>query len=590
MVVEGDTVPSKYIPHTTNKKEILLNEPLRGLPNGAKDKFVKIGGKWFIERNTDCKDLVITKGTNWGQIAEGMIGFYDIIDIDRENMHSTEVAENIICDKLPSINRNQVATVTHEGIMRGNTYIGIVVKADNLETQDLDGLKKYIDSLNAKFIYNLATPVYEPLEIEPTLNTYNDTTYISNNSIIPCNMQIKNTGYNAIIKPSTLYTVAIDTDKNGIIGMNLAGAKVTTTNNVATITTPNTLTNDSLRLYGKGIKGSKVRLLEGDKTNLIPSFFEGMKSSFEDKVQEDGSYKMEVSMSNENLINADMIIKANPSSTIETINGENWLDTKNSGHYGKIMNIFEPNTQYTLYYKGKTDDGSWGIRPSFYYSDGSTQGCEYSGNGTLRTALSSKGKTVVALSLDVPWCFQMKNAKIHLDSLQLKKVDNANYVPHKSNKIQLSSIAPLRGVGNVHDRLVFKDGKLMIERNCKTFVLDGNTEGITYTRGFDGAKDTDTNMLFSMCASKEVLPIAGINEGCASGICNLLPNIYNKDVSTTNVPIGFSLRPYHSQNRYYINIRMDKNRMISNDIAGIKDWLNKNNLIIEFTEIEAAYK
>ena len=101
-------------------------------------------------------------------------------------------------------------------------------------------------------------------------------------------MQIKNAGYNCILKPSTLYTVAVDTDKNGTIGINLAGAKVTTTNNVATITTPETLTDDSLRLYGKGIKASKVRLLEGDKTNWIPSFFEGMKSSFEDRLVTQG--------------------------------------------------------------------------------------------------------------------------------------------------------------------------------------------------------------------------------------------------------------------------------------------------------------
>ena len=52
----------------------------------------------------------------------------------------------------------------------------------------------------------------------------------------------------------------------------------------------------------RGIKVSKVRLLEGDKTNYIPSFFEGMKSSFEDKLQEDGTYKMEILLNNENLI------------------------------------------------------------------------------------------------------------------------------------------------------------------------------------------------------------------------------------------------------------------------------------------------
>ena len=138
-------------------------------------------------------------------------------------------------------------------------------------------------------------------------------------------MKIQNTGYNAIIKPNTLYTVALDTNnKGGTIGMDLGGAKATTTNNVAKITTPATLSDDSLRLYGKGIKGSKVRLLEGDKTNWIPSHFEGMKSSFEDKVQEDNSYKMEISMNNRNLFSVKDISfkRAGESSKIDIFTDE----------------------------------------------------------------------------------------------------------------------------------------------------------------------------------------------------------------------------------------------------------------------------
>lgn len=34
-----------------DKKEILLNEPLRAIPNGVKDKVIKKNGKWVVERN-----------------------------------------------------------------------------------------------------------------------------------------------------------------------------------------------------------------------------------------------------------------------------------------------------------------------------------------------------------------------------------------------------------------------------------------------------------------------------------------------------------------------------------------------------------
>ena len=47
-LLKGSTIPSQYVNGAMNNKEILLNEPLRGLPNGVKDRFVKIGGKWFI--------------------------------------------------------------------------------------------------------------------------------------------------------------------------------------------------------------------------------------------------------------------------------------------------------------------------------------------------------------------------------------------------------------------------------------------------------------------------------------------------------------------------------------------------------------
>ena len=171
-----------------------------------------------------------------------MIGFYGILSTTNLNYNGTafEVEGNIVCDKLNSCIRSKLSTETKNSIIRGDNYVGVVVKRSDLETEDLEGVKKYINSLNAKFIYNLATPVYEPLEIEPILNCYNDTTHISNNSVIPCNMKIKNSGYNAIIKPSTLYTVALDTNKSGTIGMNLGGTKGTTTNNVLTLTTPAT--------------------------------------------------------------------------------------------------------------------------------------------------------------------------------------------------------------------------------------------------------------------------------------------------------------------------------------------------------------
>ena len=284
-----------------NTKEISLSEPLRALPNGVKDKVVKIGGKWYVERN--CGEERVSDTWKWVQSSATEDYYYYVDDRFKFSEHQI----NVLCDKLKSATTSQANdknfyTSNNDyvalGLYSGMGVVAIDLNPNTLVNKTLEGFKEYIRNNKINIIYPLQTPIYEELPIDPTLNTYNDTTHISNNSTIPCNMKIQNTGYNAIIKPSTKYTVAFDTNKSGEVGINLGGAKVTTTNNVATVTTPSTLVDDSLRLTGKGIKASSVRLLEGDKTNWIPSFFEGMKSSFEENLQEDESYKVEIISSN----------------------------------------------------------------------------------------------------------------------------------------------------------------------------------------------------------------------------------------------------------------------------------------------------
>ena len=291
MIQEGK-VATEFFNDDFNKKEILMNEPLRGLPNGVRDKYVMIDGKWYIERNcraVQFKDLKYSRQDTYLKDE-----YPDIMGL---RLLDTGITAPMLCDRFAYSNNRVISAgqliTNKEGInIVGNEFFITIQKA-KLKTLDFKGIMNYFTENPTEIIAKATTPTYEPIEYNP-FEVYSDTTHISNNSNIPCNIVIKNTGYNCILKPSTLYTIALDTNKSGTIGMNLGGAKGTTSNNVATITTPETLTDNTLRLYGKGIKSSKVRLLEGDKTNWIPSHFEGMKSCFEDKLQEDGKYKMEI--------------------------------------------------------------------------------------------------------------------------------------------------------------------------------------------------------------------------------------------------------------------------------------------------------
>ena len=448
--LEKGNIRTSYVPHSINKKEILLNEPLRGLPNGVKDRFVKIGNKCYIERN--IKKKVFDGTENWEIDQDTNRPNTLRCDLRNFMTDSKKIgSDKIYCDKFISIFGNS-DDIEHIRNSTPDHYATIIlfISKSKLTTIDADGVKEWFSKNNTTLLYQLETPIYEPLEIEPTLNTYTDVTHISNNSIIPCTMKIKNSGYNAIIKPSTLYTIALDTNKSGTIGINLGGVKGTTTNNILTLTTPATLSDDSLRLYGKGIKGSKVRLLEGDKTNWIPSHFEGMKSSFEDKLQDDGSYKMEILSNNENLF---------PFSEVSNVQlGIGDIISR------KICEVqLRANTQYTMF-RDITEGDYNRIRLYTVNTDGSYRLMfDFLGSKGRTTFISKNNETYIVTA----HCFNQDYNKI--TSLALYEGDvSTNDIKHQSNKIQFSSIEPLRK----YDGLKFKNGQLMIERNYGELILN----------------------------------------------------------------------------------------------------------------------
>ena len=428
-----------YIPHSTNKKEITLSEPLRALPNGVKDKLVKVGSKYYVERNINS--IKLDGSVSWRISTITYDGKRRFIYDARDNIQA-----NVKDNNNPISDKYIVEVVGSVGITSDKSPLCYHAEGRqfylDVDEMTLDEFNtNYIKNNPFTIVYRLLTPTYEELPIEPTLNTYNDITHISNNSTIPCNMKVTNTGYNAIIKPSTQYTVAFDTDVSGEVGINLAGSKVTTTNNVATVTTPSTLVDDSLRLTGKGIKASNIRLLEGDKTNWIPSYFEGMKSSFEDKLQDDGTYKIEITSAN---------------------------------------------TDNTL-----------------------------------------------------------------------------------SNKIQFSSIEPLRSVGDVKDKIVVKNGKLMIERNCASKTLTGKP-------------------IESWFLQSEYDQILRFATRCLDGKkakADILTDHFRK--YTNNEQEGWSTNSQYND-LVYLYIRKEK--LETKDVANFENWLSENPTTIVYQLAEPTYE
>lgn len=291
--IEKADTPTDIVPYNSNKKEILMNEPLRGLPNGTKDKYVIIDGKWYIERNCGVDNQLQIR--NWlrydlDEEYPNVVGFY----MNKDDM---KIISALQCDKFKCLNTDAFPgklTRNDEclcGVERNTPYFKISIYRNKLETLDVYGFKKWLSENNVTIVYPLQTPTYEPIDYNP-FEVYTDTTHISNNSTIPCNMVIRNSGFNCILKPNTTYTVSSN-------------------NGLSTVTTKDSIGDSILRFYNKDTskttKMNNVLVLEGDYITgnpPIPAFFKGMESAFEQELVTDekdehyGKYKVNVKATN----------------------------------------------------------------------------------------------------------------------------------------------------------------------------------------------------------------------------------------------------------------------------------------------------
>lgn len=292
--IEKADAPTDIVPYNSNKKEILLNEPLRSLPNGVKDKIVLIDGKWYIERNciaVQFKDLTYDRTDNY-QKAE----YPDVIGFRLKN---TGINAPIMCDRFAYtndriINFGELLTNKENINITSNgkeDEFFITIQKAKLTTLDFNGLMKYFTDNPMEIITKATTTTYEPIDYNP-FEVYASTTHISNNSTIPCNMVIRNSGFNCILKPNTTYTVSSN-------------------NGLSSVVTKDSIGDGILRFYDKDTtsvtKMSKVLVLEGDYVTgnpPIPAFFKGMESAFEQELVTDekdknyGKYKVNVKATN----------------------------------------------------------------------------------------------------------------------------------------------------------------------------------------------------------------------------------------------------------------------------------------------------
>lgn len=291
--IEKGTDSTSYTAHKENKQTI-THEPLRGLPNGTRDKYVIIDGKWYIERNCEAvqfKDLKHTQINDYQKTE-----FPDVIGF---RLMNTGLTPPIMCDRFAYsndriINMGQLLTNKENINICNNGNMDeffITIQKAKLKTLDFNGIMNYFTENPMEIIAKATTPTYEPIDYNP-FEVYSATTHISNNSTIPCNMIIRNSGFNCILKPNTTYTVSSN-------------------NGLSSVTTKDSIGDGILRFYDKDTtsvtKMGNVLVLEGDYITgnpPIPAFFKGIESAFEQELVTDekdknyGKYKVNVKATN----------------------------------------------------------------------------------------------------------------------------------------------------------------------------------------------------------------------------------------------------------------------------------------------------
>lgn len=186
--LEERDVATAYTIGETNETKIVLNEPLRGLPNGTKDRIMKKNGQWYIERN--CGEINLTGIENYEYSLTGLNK--DILSVRCDSFdikrNSYSIANNLLKDTVPLYSTDNTAGRLNSYFLGYEDYNLIRFYISNFNT--INEYKEYFKNNHISVIYELKTPIYEPLNVDSVIDIYLDTTHISSNSTIPAKMKV----------------------------------------------------------------------------------------------------------------------------------------------------------------------------------------------------------------------------------------------------------------------------------------------------------------------------------------------------------------------------------------------------------------
>ncbi|MEO2601024.1 hypothetical protein [Clostridium butyricum] len=165
---------------------IQLKEPLRGLPNGVKDTIDYEKG--VLTRNIG--KIVLNGSESWdfeSTFNQGGVrrGYVLLSTLPQIKSGDGMLDGDLVCDKFINKTASSLYNNPVEGIGKSATAIAIHIIGSKLQSQDLSGLKAWLQVNNVTVYYQLATPVTELIDNAKILKTFKDGYLSLENTITP---------------------------------------------------------------------------------------------------------------------------------------------------------------------------------------------------------------------------------------------------------------------------------------------------------------------------------------------------------------------------------------------------------------------
>ena len=209
-VKEGQTEPTSYEPYKENTSLIVLNEPLRSLPNGTKDVAYIKNNKLYVDRKIGS--IVLNGSESWGGIN------------NKYYINGTNYKTYSNGGKCISNYFTYVAPDSGEGIWIGDSNFIIVY---NSNYSNVDDFKTWLSTHNTEVLYELAEPeefTLQPVDISSlkvdgknylTVNTNIDSTF---DLVYPYKTITGNTNSYTLFNPAGAINTGVIKSYNALTG------------------------------------------------------------------------------------------------------------------------------------------------------------------------------------------------------------------------------------------------------------------------------------------------------------------------------------------------------------------------------------